>query len=52
MVPLGHDAVAIVFDFVNPARTGRRLFGSAGQTGFDAPQLALQLTRRGHVQRR
>ena len=46
-----HDAEAVMLDLVNPITPGRRLIGAAGQAGFDALQLALQLTRRGHGSR-
>jgi ABC-type molybdate transport system substrate-binding protein len=41
VVSLGHNTIAIVLDFVNPARPGRRFRGRAGKAGFDALQLAL-----------
>jgi hypothetical protein len=47
-VALGENTEAVVLDFVNPARPGWRPLGGAGQTGFEALQLALQFTRRGH----
>jgi hypothetical protein len=40
-IALRQDAEAIVLDFVNPTRPGRRRFGGAGKAGFDPPQLAL-----------
>jgi hypothetical protein len=43
------DAVAVVLDLVNPAGPRRRLFRGSGEARLDALQLALQLTRRGHV---
>ena len=46
--PIGEDTEAVMLDFVNPAGPGRRLLGRAGQARLDAPQLAMQLTRRGH----
>ena len=41
-VALGENAEAVVLDFVNPARRGWQPLGGAGQTGFEALQLALQ----------
>ena len=44
-IALGQDAEAVVFIFMNPAGSGRRLLGGAGKAGLEALQLALQLTR-------
>src|SRR5262249_52015779 len=34
----GHDAKAVMLDFVNPAGAGRRGLGRRGQTRLDGPQ--------------
>ena len=41
VVALGHDAVAVVLDLVNPSGSRRRPRGRAGQARFYALQLTL-----------
>ena len=47
-VELGQNAKAVMLDFVNPSRSGGRLFGWTRQARFVAPNSALQLTRYRH----
>src|SRR6516162_7762621 len=51
LVPAGQNAEAIMLDFVQPARAGRRRLGRRGQAGVDDPQPAGTLTQHATVNR-